>query len=383
MTKICYIIGQLSRHGAERQLYELVRRIDKEKFLPVVISLSQINPWAEEIRKTGVEVMVIPRKKKREAARLYRLWKLLRMLKPDIVHTYLIPGNFYGRVAAFLSGVPVIISSERNLPEIGKDKTRFRMCLDKVLSTVTDGIICNSYKASGILTGKYHFDRRKVFTVHNGIDAAEFIDTESAKNYLERKRVTIGTVGRLWPQKNHIMFLDVARAVVDRKGDERICFLIVGDGPLRKELEQYAKSAALSDSVVFAGERFDIPQVLREIDVFVMTSSYEGLSNTVMEAMLSGLPVVATDVGGNGELVVDGLTGYLCPWNDPSAMSDKIMGLIGDRDKMKRMGEHGREKMLKEFSVEKMVRRTEDIYSELLSRKMKVRDLKFDAVTRS
>ena len=111
MTKVCYIIGQLSRHGAEKQLYELVRGINKEDFLPVVISLSQIAPWAEDIRKTGVEVIVIPRRKNKEIGRLYKLRKLLKALNPDIVHTYLIPGNFYGRVAALLTGVSVVMPS--------------------------------------------------------------------------------------------------------------------------------------------------------------------------------------------------------------------------------------------------------------------------------
>src|SRR4030067_452745 len=127
MIKICYIIGQLTVGGAERQLYELVKGINREKFYPVVISLSEGGYWSKEIQQLGIQVIEMRRRKNIEFARLFKLIRLLKMIKPEIVHTYLFPANSYGRIASILSKVPVIIASERNLPELGKDKNIYKV----------------------------------------------------------------------------------------------------------------------------------------------------------------------------------------------------------------------------------------------------------------
>jgi hypothetical protein len=146
MTKVCYIIGQLGRGGAEKQLYELVRGINKKKFHPTVISLSHGGFWGEEIRKLGIEVIEIQRKKNREFSRLFNLIKLLRSIKPDIINTYMFSANSYGRIAAIISRIPIIIISERSLPDIGKDKNRYQIFIEKFLAAFTHAIICNSRK---------------------------------------------------------------------------------------------------------------------------------------------------------------------------------------------------------------------------------------------
>ncbi len=369
MIKICYVIGQLSMDGAERQLYELVKGINREKFYPIVISLSKGGFWADEIRRLNIQIIELPRKKNKEFARLFKLIKLIRDIKPGIVHTFLFSANSYGRIAAILCRAPIIIASERSLPEIGKSKTKFQIYLDKLLALFSHGIICNTQKASEVLVKKYSFNAKKVFTIYNGIDITSFRAEDNNNN--QKSKISpkvIGTVGRLDPVKNHKLFLDAAKIILNssiNKNNE-IKFLIIGDGPLKKNLEEYARKLEITDNVIFTGERADVPALLQCMDVFVLTSHYEGMSNAIMEAMLAGLPVVATDSGGNAELVIDGKTGFLCPSNDAIVFAERIINLIVNEGKAKRMGESGKKKIANEFSIGKMVRATNDIYLKLL-----------------
>jgi glycosyltransferase involved in cell wall biosynthesis len=363
MIKICYIIGQLTIGGAEKQLYELVRGINREKFQPFVISLSEGGYWSKEIQQLGIQLIEMRRKKNREFARLFKLIRLLRKIKPEIVHTYLFPANSYGRIASILSKVPVIIASERNLPELGKDKNIYKICIDRILAPFTGGIICNSYRASDSLR-KYFFNKEKVFTVHNGVNGNVY-SSKNIKNE-DRSFKVIGTIGRLCPQKNQRLFLDVAKTVIDKSENKKIKFMIVGEGALKNDLENYSIRLGIERNVVFTGERSDIIDLLQSMDIFVMTSVYEGLSNTIMEAMSAGLPVVATDVGGNNELVVNGETGFLCPLNDTAAISDKVIRLLNNIQEAKQMGENGGNRIMGEFKIEKMVRETEHVYATLI-----------------
>lgn len=367
MIKICYIIGQLGRAGAERQLYELVKGINKEIFEPIVISLSQNGYWTKEIKNLKIRVIEIQRRKNKELARLYKLIKLLQVTRPEIVHTYAYSANYYGRIAAIISGVPIIISSERNSVDIGTYKTRNQIYIDRLLSFFTHGIICNSYNASESLGNKYSFNKRKVFTVHNGINFADF--SNRTKKFVPKKLgyKVVGTVGRLYPQKNHKLFLDISKIILDEYREKNVKFEIVGDGPLENELKNYSLELGIQDSVVFSGVREDIPNVLKGFDVFLMTSLYEGISNAIIEAMVMGLPVVVTDVGGNRELVIDDMTGFVCPSNDSKALAEKVLRLLNNGKVAVRMGNNGKKKILEEFNSEKMVRKTEEIYLKLFA----------------
>ena len=366
MIKVCYLIGQLGKGGAEKQLYELIKGINRKEFDPLVISLSQGGHWGKEIRKLNIQLTELQRRKSFEFARLFKLIKILKAEKPDIVHSYMFSANSYGRIAAIIGRVPLIIASERNVAEVGKDKGKFDIYIDKLLAAFSQGIICNSDKASSSLVEKYSFNRKKVFTVHNGIDINDFLKQRNYSSSKKSKRKVIGTVGSLCPQKNHRLFLDMAKIVLERSENKQIKFLIIGRGPLRNELERYSKGLSIEANVVFTGEREDILELLQSMDVFVMTSLYEGLPNAIIEAMAAGVPVVATDVGGNSELVINRETGFLCRSNDAKALVEKVIGLISNENAAQQLGKKGREKIVKEFTVEKMVNQTENIYRELL-----------------
>jgi glycosyltransferase involved in cell wall biosynthesis len=370
MIKISYIIGQLMRGGAEKQLYELVRCIDKNKFEPIVVSLSQGGDWTEKIREANVQVIELERKKNNEVARLYKLIKLLKEIKPQIVHTYLFSANSYGRIAAVLNRTPIIIASERSVGEIGKDKKKYMIYIDKLLSYFSDGIICNSEYCSNNLTKKYSFNRKKIFTVHNGINLNNFLKEFNINNENKSRSKIIGTIGSLYSHKNHKLFLDMAKIILDSIQNKNIDFLVIGDGPLRNELEIYSERLGIQKSVIFTGNRSDIPRLLKKMDIFVMTSLYEGMSNAIMEAMIVELPVVATDVGGNRELVINGVTGFLCPPDNAQSLAEKINYLLKNGEDARQMGERGRNRIEEDFSVEKMIKEIEGIYYKLLDQKL-------------
>lgn len=361
MVKICFIIGQLEVGGAEKQLFELVKNIDKKIFDPTVISLNRGDIWAERIRGIGIKLIELDRGKNFELKRFSSILKILMKIKPDIVHTFLFSANSYGRIASILAGVPILIASERNLP--GRDGNGFQAFMNRILGWFSHAVICNSQKAADVLIKRYGFNPAKIFTIYNGVES----NVTSTIEKRSKKYKVVGTVGRLAPQKNHRLFLDSARALLDSHKNLR--FMVIGGGPLRDNLIRYSKLIGIHDKIEFTGERTDVNDFLKKMDIFVLTSSYEGLSNAIMEAMLSGLPVIATDVGGNSELVVNGVTGFLCPENNAEAISEKASVLINDENMAQIMGENGRKKMLSEFSIGKMVLSTQDIYFKLLSRK--------------
>ena len=368
MIKICYVIGQLGKGGAEKQLYEIVKGINKNNFEPVIISLSRGGYWSKEIKKLNIHVIELRRKKHIELTRLFKLIKLVRKIKPAIVHTYLFSANSYGRIAAILDRVPIIIASERNLPKLSRDKNIYQISIDKLLMSFSDGVICNSYKCSEILVRKYLFDENKVFTVSNGINSKEYLKKANWGTQKKLAQKVIGTVGRLTPQKNHKLLLDVAKIILDHYGKRDIKFMIVGDGVLRNKLEQYSKNLGIQNSVVFTGERNDVSYLLYNMDIFIMTSLYEGMSNALMEAMLAGLPIVTTNVGGNSELIIEGETGVLCPLNDAKAFADKIIYFIDNETQAKQIGDNAKQRIIKEFGIEKMIKRIENIYTKLLEK---------------
>lgn len=368
MIRICYIIGQLGRGGAEKQLFELIRGIDRKLYLPIVCSLNKGGYWGRRLRELNVKVVEISnlRGKSNSLLKISRLINLLIEIRPHIVHCYMFTANFYGRLASIVTRVPIIIASKRNAEEIGKDKTIFRMFIDKLLSRYSDGIVCNSNSSAINLVKKYGFDRNKIFAIHNGIRKIEIEKLSNLYKDVKRINAVVGTIGSLTPRKNQRLFLEMVRIILERTEDSYITFNIIGEGWLRKELEKDSKMMGIESNVLFLGERNDIYSLLMQMDVFVMTSLYEGLSNAIMEAMMAGLPVVASNIGGNNELVVHGKTGFLCGVNNAQAFAKYVLLLINNRKLLKRMGESGRQRIIREFGTDIMVNKTEEIYQKLL-----------------
>jgi glycosyltransferase involved in cell wall biosynthesis len=367
-VRIAYVIGELGKGGAEYQLYELVRGLDRTRFLPHVFVLSAGGYWAGPLRALGVEVDELPSVRSAELARLVALRRALGAFAPHVVHTVLWSGNAYGRLASIGLGIPVVVAAERNVIR----RPRWQVMVERTLDLVTDRYLVNAAAVVDELTGPGGLPHAKMEVIPNGIDLGGLppfaIERGEARRALgfDPQRRLVAQVGRLEPQKDYPTFLAAAARVAARVAD--VDFLAVGEGALRAELEAQAAQLGLAGRLRFTGLRHDVPALLGAVDVCVLASRYEGLPNVVIEAMSAGAVVVATDVGGTRDLVVPGESGHLVRAGDVDAVAAATLAILGDAAQARAMALAARRRIESGFTVEAMVRRTTAAYDDLLRR---------------
>jgi len=367
--RLAYVIGELGKGGAEYQLYELLRGLDRGRFDPAVFVLSAGGYWSDRIRELGVPVHAIARRGSADVMRVVRLRRALRDFAPDVLHTVLWSANVYGRLAAVGLGIPFVVTAERNVIA----RPRWQIAVERGLDPLTDLYLVNSAAVTETLVAREGLPATKVRVIHNGIDLGRLPAFEPARAAararagLPQDRRLVAQVGRLAPQKDYPTFLaaaaQVARAVPD------VDFLVVGEGGLRGELEAMARALGIAERVHFLGLRHDVPVLLGGVEVLALTSLYEGLPNVVIEAMAAGAVVVATDVGGARELVVPGETGMLVPPRDPDAAAMAMVDLLWDEPRRLRLASAARRRIEASFSVDAMVRATSTVYLDGLAAK--------------
>jgi glycosyltransferase involved in cell wall biosynthesis len=344
-AETCFMIDTLEQGGAQTQLLLMAKHL-KENKLPLYNLIVFREPFTllKEFRAAGVNVLIIQKKREIDLVFIFSLIKCLRILRPKIVITFLITADMWGRMASLLLGIPVIGSSVRSLPqELGFFRNLFLYMMDKF----SDIIICNSRMAAEITLQRSQLPKDHVLVIYNGVDPHSGMLTPP----VTRKK-TIGLVARLIPLKD-VSTLLRAFARISSQVTARI--IIVGDGPSRSLLEKEAEQLGIAHSIFFTGERNDAKEIIKEFHIGVLTSKYEGLSNVIMEYMCAGKPVVATNVGGNPELVEDGVTGFLFDPGDEIHLADILHRLLSTPDCGARMGSAGRDKMVDNFSVAEMV----------------------------
>lgn len=365
MTKrILQIIPTLDRSGAEKQLVLLAAGLARPEFDVHVCVLTRSGPLAADLEAAGVPLTVIGKRGKVDPAGFLRLKRQIAALKPDLVHTWLFAANSYGRAAALAVGVRRIVAGERS---VDPWKAWHELAIDRWLARRTDRIVVNS---SGVRDFYVHhgLPSEKFTVIPNGIGPFAPSDLTRAELLAElglpENARLIGAVGRLWPQKrikDLIWAADLLKVIRDD-----VHLLIIGDGPLRRKLERFREQVRIEDKVHFLGHRNDVPRLLPHFDALWLASEYEGMPNVVMEAMAAGVPVVATDISGNCDLVVPGETGYLVPVGDRAAFARETRRLLEDAELGRRLGEAGRRRMLTEFTIEQMIERHANLYRELL-----------------
>lgn len=269
------------------------------------------------------------------------IYKIIKKLKIDVIHTHNPSPHFYGALAGFLAGVPVVHTKHgRNYP--GSPK---KVLLNRLSTAFTSRVVAVSHEAAEVCRLTEKVPERKIHIIWNGVDVRAFSPGNDKKTLLgslgiEDKTIVVGVVARLSPEKNHSCLL---RAFVETQNEfPLVRLLIVGDGVLRQQLEAEAKVLGIDSRVIFTGPRHDVPELLRECDIFALSSKTEGLPLTVLEAMACSLPVVATDVGGNSEAVQGGETGFLVKSDDSAAFAASLKCLLGDAALRRQMGVAGR-----------------------------------------
>jgi glycosyltransferase involved in cell wall biosynthesis/peptidoglycan/xylan/chitin deacetylase (PgdA/CDA1 family) len=369
---ILYIIDTLFEiAGSERNLFEIVTRLDPQKYIPVVICMKGGN-MVRVLRERGIEVIDLRLGKIYMPSAILKAYELYRfIIKRDIkiVVTYHESSDFFGGIIAWLARVPVIVSSRRDM---GYMLHRRHVAAYRIINHLFDRIITVSDAVSTIIAEREKVLWHKLVRIHNGVDREKFsraIDRQAKKSELglTAHRPVIGILAALRHIKGHTYFLQAAAKVKEQFPD--VYFLVVGwkvGDAYYRELEALTKELGLESNVRFIGGRQDTPEILSLFDISVFASINEGFSNAVIESMAAGKPVVATRSGGTVEAVVDGDTGLLVEPRNADALAEAILRLLKDRKWALQMGENARRRAGETFSIEKMLLGNAELYENLL-----------------
>jgi glycosyltransferase involved in cell wall biosynthesis len=367
------LVTNLTFGGAETQVVRLATEFKARNWDVCVVSMMEPDTWVNQLEREGVAVQTLgmPRGLPDPRA-LLRLRSLIKSFSPDVVHCHMFHANILGRIAKLFCGIPALVCTVHNLRETSErgGPTGYKEFLYRItdrLASITT-IICQAAFDRYVKVGAV--PRKRLIVIPNGIDTEAF-SPSSARRESARKALGLGSefvwlaVGRLVKQKD---YPNLFRAVAQCESKE-FRVLIAGSGPLEAELVQECASLGLSDVIQFCGAREDMLDLYSAADAFVMSSEFEGLSVALIEAAAMGLPAVVTDAGGNADIVVEGVTGFVVPTKAPGALSGAMMQLVGSsKDRLKTMSEEARAHCLGNYKASDIVDKWIDLYAQYSSR---------------
>ncbi len=376
--RIARLIARLNVGGPAIHVALLSARLGPPDWESTLIC-GQIGPaegdMAYYAEQRGVHPVIIPELGRelhpiRDLVTLWKVYRLLRRLKPDVVHTHTAKAGFLGRVAARLAGVPVVVHTFHGHVFHGyfsPAKTRLFLILERLTARLSSAVITLSDGLRDELCDIYHIAPRDKFRVLGlGLDLEPFAraprrgGTFRAAWGIPAEAPLIGIVGRLVPVKNHDLFLRMAAQLREQRPDAR--FAIIGDGELRESLERQAAGLGLAGAVIFTGWQHDLPPVYSDLDALVISSLNEGTPVSVIEALTAGCPVVATAVGGLPDLLDRGALGRLTPGGDVAALTQALAETLAAPPDPAQ----AQTAMLHRYSIDRLARDLEELYRELL-----------------
>ncbi len=357
--RILHIIPTLNRGGAERLLVDLARHHDKNNFSISVIVFKGLGDFESELRAAGVEIISVLKHHRYDLVGVtLRLRDMIQKLNPDIVHTHL-GGDIYGRMAARLAGIVAIVSTEHNI-------NRDEFWPVTLLKRWTAGFACRVIAVSKAVAAdaikRYGLAANRCTVIYNGVDI-EIFKPQPPRN---DEGFIVGAVGRLMPQKN---FESLIKAV-SLCGDPAIRCRIAGEGPLREKLTNLILSLGLESRISLVGSQADMPAFYKNIDILVVPSLWEGFGLAAVEAGATQRPVIAADVDGLKEIIIDRENGLLCNPVSAQEIAEKITALKEDRDMASALAKRLQEAVIDNFTIERMVRNYEALYTELATNKV-------------
>ncbi len=363
--RILQVIPSLDQAGAEKQLCLLARGLRAQGMDVHVCAITRSGPRASELAGAGIPLTVLGKRWKLDPQTFWRLKRLVASLKPDVVHTWMLAANAYGITTAAWCKTPGLIASQRC---VDPWKSGVQLAVDRYIAKRSDRVVVNSECVRQFYL-HHGFPAGKVEVIPNAVLPAA-PSPVSRKEVLEELGLSagsrlIGLIGRLWPQKrvkDAIWAADLLKVIRD---DAHL--LIIGNGPLRDRLLRYRDQVRIRDKVHFLGQRTDLARLLPHFDLLFSTSGYEGQSNTILEAMAAGVPVVATDIPGTRDLVEHDVTGFLAPVGDRAGFARLANKLLDNADLARRLGDAGRLRAAADFGVERMVDRYMALYDNVLA----------------
>jgi glycosyltransferase involved in cell wall biosynthesis len=368
-VRVSFVVHVMQVAGAEMLVAETIRRLHGQ-ILPTVFCLDAVGPLGERLRTEGLaDVVCLGRRPGRDWRVAWRMARELRDRGIEVIHAHQYTPFFYAALARVLAGgMPRLILTEhgRHYPDVVSPRRRMlnRLVLDRLAHAVN--AVCGFSAAS--LTRMDGFSAERIEVIENGIDLARYNPAADRPGLrrrlgLDPARRYVANVARCHPVKDQAMLLNAFAQVAGTCPD--VDLLIVGDGPLRPDLERLAGRLGLAGRVLFLGVRSDVPDILQAADVFALTSVSEAASLTLLEAMASGLPVVVTAVGGNPEIVREGHEGLLVPRGDAPAAATALLRLLDGPAAAAALGAAGRARVAERYRLDQTIAAYERLYRRL------------------
>lgn len=373
---IAHLVFKLDYGGLENGLVNIINNYPENKFRHAIICLTEFTDFSERVDRSEVEIFSINKKPGKDIKAYINLYKLLKSLKPTILHTRNI-ATIEGQFWAFLAGVPIRLHGEHGRDIEDPDgKNKKYIFIRKIFSIFIQHFIALSNDLSDYLLNVVKINSAKISQIYNGVDTKKFKNENQSKDRIHDlidpdKFIIIGTVGRLETIKDQLTLVYSIKSLLERHSSlrEKIRVVIVGDGSQYEKIMHAIHENKLEEFIYLIGSKDNIDKLMKGFDIFVLPSLAEGISNTILEAMSTGLPVVATNVGGNAELVVDGSTGLLVPSANPSSMANALYKYIVDPDSRLAHGINARTLVMEKFSLTEMVNKYHSLYLTMLSKK--------------
>jgi sugar transferase (PEP-CTERM/EpsH1 system associated) len=373
---VAHIVFRFDYGGLENGVVNVINRIPEEQYRHVVIALTEATEFAYRLRE-GVTVRTIGKRPGKDFGAYVRLYRLLREIRPDIVHTRN-AGTMDCALVAFLAGVPVRIHGEHGWDKFDPDGTRRKYrWFRRALAPFVTRFVTVSDDLRRWLIGNVKVRAEKVLHICNGVDIERFQPRNSEDKAVLPARLTrdagvvVGSVTRFSEIKDPLNLVEAFIAIRSRHlaGEPNLNLVMIGDGDLLEAARSRIRDAGLEDVCWLPGSRDDIPELLRAMDVFVLGSLREGISNTVLEAMASALPVIATKTGGNPELVQSGENGLLVASGDSDELARAILDYVHNEKRRLDHGTASRDRVISAFSIQRMVGAYRDLYNHELAEK--------------
>ena len=369
--RILLLSTSMGMGGADKLLLTAAQTMRSHGHEILIVSLTPLGPMGFEARSLGISIESLAMRRGVPDPRgLLRLVRLIRSWRPDVVHSHMVHANLMARVARVFVRIPVLVSTIHNIYEGG----RLRMAAYRLTNRLVDHVTIVSEAAAERFVSENIVPRELLSVIPNGVDVDRFRNVPAAARHALRSELGLDqtftwlAVGRFEIAKDYPNMLQAFARV--REHEPRSMLLLVGRGSLQGEAEALVRERRLGDAVRFLGVRQDVPEVMSAADAYVMSSAWEGMPMVLLEAAAAGLPIVATRVGGNHEVVRQEETGFLVPPRDPQALAQAMLHMMGLSEAERHtMGERGREYVCVQYGLGRVAQQWEGLYREVLARK--------------
>lgn len=380
---IAHIVYTFDVGGLENGIVNLINNSKSDHYRHVIICLSHYTDFFNRIQRDDVDIFALNKKSGNDFGVFVRLFKLLKQLRPDIVHTRNI-GTLECQLPALLAGVNARVHGEHgwDMGDIAGENKKYRL-LRRIFVSIVKQYIVLSQEGVKYLQHDIHIPESKINHIYNGVDTQKFSSDDSKattfsaalpENFLPENSIVFGTVGRMAEVKNQLFLIRAFLNLIQKHPEyrETARLILVGDGMLMQPAQQLVEDFCSNHDcdnqfVYFAGKSDQANQYMRVMDVFVLPSLAEGISNTILEAMATSLAVIATDVGGNRDLVIENETGFIVPVDNLNELTQTMKMYLDNKELILLHGEAGRKRIEESFSMKKMVRNYEQVYQKVLN----------------